>query len=742
MPNAARSSLHPFPSAALLSLLVLLLTGSVACDGFIPSGEWDQRQREYLDFVTEQPIVPGSIPNVIAHLEQELRSPGFTVPVGSIPDDAWDGVFTKMFRLRDTSDFDALRITNLLYGYRGHPAGSDALWQKAEQALLTFKYWYTDPTPTRVFDDQPVVDAMWYWTENHELIFHTVEFLAGRLFPTRVFGVTGLTGAEHAARVRPAILRWFDDRARYGFTEWHSNVYYNLDMRPLLALIEWSGDEEIERKASMVLDLLFLDVALHVHRGTFGATHGRSYIKDKASADTEDSFAQTKMFFDDTELPYPSRGSSSGAVFARAKKYRLPEVIRRIALDDKPLWDQERMNLPLDEVPPADPANTPPPEAPFGLDYRDEANLPFWWSMNSQAVWQILPITLEVAERENLWASQFKDFATLRDIVWVDGDFDATIVQAWTLAGGLWPMINEALLKEVHSATFRTPHYMLSTAQDYRKGVRGSQTHIWQATLSERAIVFTQHPTYLPVAPGASIPPDWNWQKKDEPGPGYWTGDGALPRSVQRENVGIHIYAPQYVPLAFVGFKFRQETHAYFPHAHMDEVVQQGSWTFGRKDGGYVALYSWRPTIWRRGQPEVFQNAGLDFDLVAPGGASNVWIVECGSIDEWGGFEQFQAAILAAQVVVTPTANAFDVRYVSPTQGDLELGWDGPLVVDGQPVVIHHDMRFKNPYVTTPFGDTRYVIRKDRWRLILDFDQGIRDTSGPRPDGWPGSDPP
>jgi len=38
---------------------------------------------------------------------------------------------------------------DLLYGYRGHPAAGDALWQKAEQALFDFKYWYTDPTPVR-----------------------------------------------------------------------------------------------------------------------------------------------------------------------------------------------------------------------------------------------------------------------------------------------------------------------------------------------------------------------------------------------------------------------------------------------------------------------------------------------------------------------------------------------------------------------------------------------------------------
>lgn len=721
------------PVAALLvPLLALSLLSCGPRDGFAPRSWQEGRQMEWLNFATTGPLNPGSIPNVIANLEREERDDDFTVAAASIPDDAWDRIFDKMWRLRDTSDFDALRFVNLLYGYRGHPAASEALWQKAEQALLTFKYWYLDPTPTRLDAGNQVVDDMWYWTENHVLIFHTTEFLAGRLFPDRVFDVTGLTGREHAERVRPAILRWLDERALFGFTEWHSDVYYNLDLRPLLALIEWSDDPEIERRASMVLDLVFLDIALHLHRGNFGATHGRSYIKDKAAADTQDTFDAAKMFFDDTDLPYTGGGSASGAVFARAKRYRIPEVLRRIARDDQPLWDRQRMNLPLDEVPPVDPANTPPPEAPYGLDYQDEDNLSFWWSMGSQPVWSMLPLTLEVGERENLWAAQFSPFKALRDIVWVPGDFAATVVNAQTFAAILWPMMNESLLQEVDTATYRTRHYMLSTAQDYRKGLRGSQTHISQATLSERAVVFTQHPSYLPVAPGDPVPSDWNWQREDEPGPGYWTGDGAQPRSVQHRNVAIHLYDPQYVTSPLFGFEYRQETHAYFPKAHMDEVVERGSWTFGRKDDAYVALYSWRPTTWRGGQPEVFQNAGQDFDLVAADGADNVWILELGSADEWpGGFDEFQEEIMQAAVSVTPAATAFDVAYDSPSQGLLELGWEGPLVVAGDEVPIGGHARFDNPYLQTEFGSLVYSVSNGGYTLLLDFEQGLRQAAGP-----------
>ena len=49
-------------------------------------------------------------------------------------------------------------------------------------------------------------------------------------------------------------------------------------------------------------------------------------------------------------------------------------------------------------------------------------------------------------------------------------------------------------LSEANVETYRTPEYMLSSVQDYRPGAPGYQQHIWQATLGNRAIVYTNHP--------------------------------------------------------------------------------------------------------------------------------------------------------------------------------------------------------------------------------------------------------
>jgi len=698
--------------------------------------EWQQeRQLDYLQQACAEPLNPRSVNHLIAHLTCEQRIEGHTVAAGVVPDDAWDGTFLKLWRLRDTSDFDMNRLLNLLYAHGDHPAVSPALWQKLEDAILGWKYWFTDPTPVREHEGEPVVDMQWYWSENHIMICHVNEFLAGQKFPDRTFNTTGLTGAQHQERAREWILEWLDERARWGFTEWHSNVYYNWDHQPLLALVEWSGDEELARKAAMVLDLVWLDIALHHHRGTFGATHGRSYSKDKAAADTEDVFEGSKMLFDDTELDYTGVGGTSATSFARAQKYALPWVIREIARYDEPMVDRERMNLPLDVMAPPE-WDDPLPDPPYGLTYGEE-HLPLWWSMSAFMTWPLLPLFLETADTYNLWDGQFKDYAFVRDFIGPVAPEDR-LKTIHPLYSQFWPLLAMAVLSEVNTYTYRTEHFMLCTAQDYRKGIRSNQAHAWQATLSEHALVFVTHPAYLPVPEGEPIPDGFNWHDADEPGPGYWTGDGARPRSGQHENVAIHIYAPQYTrkPLGLSDFDYRDETHAYFPQAHFDEVVQEGPWTFGKKDGGFIALYSHQPTSWREGQPDLYKNGGQPFDLVADG-LQNVWIVELGDADGYADFAAFRAAISAAAVTVTPVADqdgdgfddGFDVTYDSPSQGLVSFGWHAPLTVAGETVPLSGYDRYENPFVNTQFDSKRYEITLGENRLLLDFNDDTRSAT-------------
>ena len=109
---------------------------------------------------------------------------------------------------------------------------------------------------------------------------------------------------------------------------------------------------------------------------------------------------------------------------------------------------------------------------------------------------------------------------------------------ARNLAHQLAPVLAFGLLSEVHTYTYRNADVMLSTAQDYRPGVFSEQSHSWQATLDEHAIVFTTQPKNEPQK-GTQCPD----------GDGYWTGTGSMPRSAQLGTVSVNMYDPQFTPL-------------------------------------------------------------------------------------------------------------------------------------------------------------------------------------------------
>jgi hypothetical protein len=188
-------------------------------------------------------------------------------------------------------------------------------------------------------------------------------------------------------------------------------------------------------------------------------------------------------------------------------------------------------------------------------------------------------------------------------------------------------------------------------------------------------------------------------------------------------------------------FRYLDFTHAYFPQERFDEVVQQDGWTFGRKRDGYVALWSWRPTQWRTySDPAIFTH-GLTqpFDLVAPGGADDVWLTQVGDAPTFGDFATFRAKVLAGAIDVTPRpANGdlpggFDVSYLSPTEGTVRFGTTGPLTVDGAEIALDAGHRYDNPWAKTPVGAQQITIADTRGSVALDFAAGTRTATSAVP---------
>jgi hypothetical protein len=247
---------------------------------------------------------------------------------------------------KDCSDFVLHGILRLLYMLetRYSNVGSSQLQvsntflERARTTVLNFKY----------FPDEPGIDSLCTWTENHYILFTSAAYLAGQLYSEDIFLNSYETGRQKVDLNRKRILRWLDLRFRTGFSEWLSHVYYDEDLTALLSLYDFAKDEEIRSKAEKVIHLLLLDMALNSFRGVFGSTHGRAYENTKKWASNEGTTDTLKLLFG-TGV-YSGFDNMSAVAFALSR-YRVPRAIECIAQDvSRTCENRQRMGIKLDEM--------------------------------------------------------------------------------------------------------------------------------------------------------------------------------------------------------------------------------------------------------------------------------------------------------------------------------------------------------------------------------------------------------
>jgi hypothetical protein len=681
--------------------------------GLMDERTYQRRVDEYLAFAAAEVNV-SSPTGIAVQLVASHRNPNHTWPIERATVGALSGAWNQIDTWQDTRDFTLMYLHWVWALGRGDTPMTSldpALLGAIEQRMVDNRYRYDDPNP------EGRVDAMWFWSENHIIIGLVDEYLAGQQFPDRTFTITGLTGREHMARSRGPILEWVLERARFGFFEWHSHVYMLKNITPLLTLAELADDPELVRAAGMALDLCLVDMAAHTQAGTYTAPRGRTYKKDKMSSLDEDTFNTAKFLFDDTAYPYQSRTDNGATYLCAAKRYRPPQVVIDMAVARRPGVVRERHGIFVDGTAPV----TADPEAPFGYDFDDPANLSFWWSQGALGLWQVAGISLSEAAEHGLWTNP--GLAQVKLLADLNG-MDLDRIRAWEQANHA--IVNFGHLREANTYAWRGDSVSLASVIDHRFGEQRDQVHSWVAAVDADALVFTNHPSTTP-----DKTTDWG----SDASPGYWTGEASMPRSAQFERTAVHIYQPKWGPasdpLLWSVFKYRNYTHAYVPQDRFDEVVTDGNWTFARKGDGYIALWSWRTPTWKAYDPAVYATDAMTkpFELVADGGADNVWIVEVGERAQ-ASFEAWRASILATPPTVVRDAEGFAVNWTSPTAGSLAFGSTGAFTVAGTEVPIADFPRHESAFGRVEHLSTRYRLGSHRARLALDFARQTRHVSG------------
>lgn len=479
----------------------------------------DEHRRAYLEYMASPK--PGEVLNLLARKLTKQR----------LDDDAkvLDNTLRGIDTRRDCSDFwlavllrmQALELTD-----------KDEA-EKIKRTALAFRYWM----------DEPGKDAMCFGSENHSLLFHGCQLIAGRLYPEETFTNSNKKGSELAAIGARRCKEWLEKTERRGFEEFLSSTYMPITVAALMNVVDFSGDQALSDRARALVDRIFNDLALQAFDGVTVGPQGRVYRNVLYPTDSGTqallSFATSKarvarthwaVFLSSSKTYTPPAGLDRLMVDAAAKSYRMADV--EITLSKTPGYLLTSLQIP----------------ASFsGKDGKP---------------------------------------------------------------AGLQP------------------------------GAIGYQQHLWHATLGQDCHVFSNHP-------GGSF-------DRTSSRPGYWYGNGIIPRVKQDGGTLMAIYnIPETHPMPF--------THAHWPADAFDRQEARGNWVFGQKGDGCVALWCSEPLT-----PHDDMLSGRE---LRANGLRAAWLCICGSAKESGGLEGFIKACQAQQP-------AFDAKGLSLKVGKGEgLTW-------------------------------------------------------------------
>ena len=585
--------------------------------------------------------------------------------------DAHAGRPVDWSNLRDTltglDDFWMAALMRIAYRHREKI--DDANFAKIRQAILGFRYWM----------DQPGEDGRCYWSENHQILYASAEYLAGQKFPDATFTVDGRSGRAHQADARRRVLTWLEQRWRYGFAEWYSNVYYVEDVAPLCNLIDFAADPEVVVKSKIILDLLLYDVASQSLRGTFVSTMGRAYKHNRQSGEGGNSMRGIIQNIWGFDLPVPD-GRRMDGLFLFRENYRVPAVIEAIGRATGTAVIQASQGLDLAEL----------PAAQAGADA--DARIMLQWGMEAFANPEVIDATMAYVEKNRMFSNSF-----LHELRSVDFYLLRRPGLLPTVSRLLDTVANGTPLQRANTYTYRTPDYLLATAQRYHPGTLNDQHHVWSATLSNRLSVFTAHPPV--VRQGKNPDDDGN----------YWVGPGRLPDAAQHENVALQIYrVPAAATLGERGVN--HFTHAYFPKNRLDRCELRGARAYGRHGDVFIALVGAGPLAYRAGSTDDLIQAGRE----------TAWVCELSTTAVDRDFETFVKRIEANPL-------SFRDGRLTYRTGDrrLELDYGGAFRVNdlAQPTAY---ARHDSPYARTARQAATITFDFAGKHLFLDFAHGIR----------------
>ena len=569
-----------------------------------------------------------------------------------------DGTLEYINGQYDCADFNLVSLIRIIYQYGEIiPAANMA---KIKNTLLNFRYWW----------DEPGENSMCYWSENHQILFASAEYLIGQKYPDTVFPKSGLTGKQHIAKARKRILDWMEMRWNYGFIEYYSSVYYQEDIGGMINLIDFA-DEEISKKMQIIMDLLMYDVAAQNVKTMFISASGRAYEGNRKGGRNSTLNGLTNYYWGNGE----KIGSGLMYGMMTTKRYCLPQVLSEIGRDTSTVIIKQNNGLDISEL------------KQEGFYGTDDKCMMMQLGMEAFSNPEVIRNTLELVRKNKMFSNSF-----LTDLKILDFSLLRWLHLEPLLIRIVNPQSNGVAIQKGNTYTYKTKDYSLYSVQNHQPGNYADQQHVAGMNIGNSFSIFHTHPALE--------------KDKHSQSPNYWVGYGHFPKVAQDGNVCLAIYnTPSKKGL--MEADLLDYTHAWFPKEQFDSTLVIGNFAMGKKGNTYCAFIGKNP----------FKFRAETTDNLIQQGKQTFWITEAGSKDENGSFGEFCQRIQKNSL--TFNSQNLELTYISKDK-KYQLTFDSDFLVNGVVVNTKYP-RYDSPYCKADKKAQTLNFNCNGKSLYLDF---------------------
>lgn len=631
-------------------LLVIIVLFAITCVDFIRISRYK----------THPTIPKNKIKTEESEIYWDLVNKGKTIDWSRL-----DGTLSYIKKEYDCADFRLVNLIRIIYEYEENIPKDYK--DKIDDVLLNFRYWL----------DEPGENSMCYWSENHQILFASAEYLIGQKYLDSSFLNSGLTGKQHMEKSKVRILDWLAMRWNYGFTEFYSNVYYKEDIAALINLIDFSEDREIVIKSKIIMDLLFYDVATQSCNNMFISVSGRAYERNRKGGVKSTLGGLTQYYWGD------AKEIDAGMMYGlmQTNKYKLPPLLTAIAYDSSSVIIKQTNGLNISEL---------KQEGFYGKDTR---SLMMQWGMEAFINPSIIRNSLSHIRKYKMFTNEFLEDFKMLDFSLLDYlHLEPLVIKL------LKPQYMGTAIQKANTYTYKIKDFSMYTVQGYHVGDYADQHHVFGLNVKNEFSIFHNHPALEKDIKAKS--------------PNYWVGYGRLPHSVQEKNVNLSIYDIPFKK-AFMEKDLLMYTHAYFPKEKFDKILLIDNYIFGKKGNTYCVFIGAKTLNYR---------TGTNDDIIQKG-KRVFWITEASSITQDGSFANFISRIKNNKIQFDE--NSLSLAY--HTKGcNYQLVYNSFFKVDGKIVDISYS-RFDSPYIKSERKEKTLKIKLNNESLCLDFENMLRE---------------